>query len=173
MHSAGDRGFAVSPHIRDKAHVMNIADILSPDRVISGLHASSKKRALELISEILAVGGLKGRQGDIFESLILRERLGSTGFGNGVAIPHGRVKENNVTIGAFVKLQEPIGYDAIDGRAVDLIFALVVPQESTEEHLQVLAALAEKFGNDAFCQRLRDAEDAMQQYKLLTGGHAH
>ncbi|MEW5756734.1 MAG: PTS IIA-like nitrogen regulatory protein PtsN [Pseudomonadota bacterium] len=152
---------------------MNIADILSPDRVVNGLQAGSKKRALELISEILAVGGLKGRQGDIFDSLIQRERLGSTGFGNGVAIPHGRVKDNTLTLGVFVKLQQPIGYDAIDGQAVDLIFALVVPQESTEEHLQVLAALAEKFGNDEFCRKLRDAEDAAQQYRLLTGGNAH
>ncbi len=172
MLSARDRVFAISPRTTYKARIMIIADILSPDRVVSGLQASSKKRALELISEILAVGELKHRQVDIFESLILRERLGSTGFGNGVAIPHGRIKENNLTVGAFVRLQEPIGYDAIDGQAVDLIFALVVPQESTEEHLQVLAALAERFGNDDFCRKLRDAEDAMQQYKLLIGGNA-
>ena len=147
---------------------MNIAEILTPERVVSGLKASSKKRALELVSEVLANNGMPGRQAEIFESLIARERLGSTGFGNGVAIPHGRVKQTENTIGAFVHLAEPIDYDAIDGKAVDLIFALVVPEESTEEHLQVLAALAERFGNTDFCQRLRDAEDDYHCHQLLS-----
>jgi PTS system nitrogen regulatory IIA component len=147
---------------------MNLADILDVNRVICGVQASSKKRVLELISETMAVNELSGRQSEIFDSLISRERLGSTGFGLGVAIPHGRVKSAQNTVGAFVHLEEPVDYDAIDGQPVDLIFSLVVPEESTDEHLQVLAKLAEMFSNEALCQQLRTTTERGKLFELLT-----
>lgn len=147
---------------------MNIADILTADRVVSGAHISSKKRALEMLSEMLVVADTPAVQAEIFESLLARERLGSTGFGKGVAIPHGRVKSAQQAVGAFLRLEEAIDYDAIDGQPVDLIFAMIVPEESTEEHLRVLSALAELFGDDQFCADVRSAPDRDRIYALLT-----
>ncbi len=147
---------------------MELSDILPRERVLCGVSVTSKKRALELLSETLACEGLAGCQGEIFDSLIARERLGSTGFGNGVAIPHGRVKSAQETLAVFVQLAEPIDYDAIDGQPVDLMVALVVPEESTDEHLQVLAKLAEMFGNRDLCQQLREAEDCDEVFQLVT-----
>ena len=147
---------------------MELSDILSPDCMLVGASVTSKKRALELISEILCRGELNGRQSDVFESLIARERLGSTGFGGGVAIPHGRVKNVQITQAAFIQLAEPIDYDAIDGSKVDLLFALVVPEESTDEHLQVLARLAEMFSNKALCQQLRECKNQTELFTLVT-----
>ena len=147
---------------------MELSDILSPDNMLSGVCVTSKKRAIELLSEVLACSELSGRQSDVFDSLIARERLGSTGFGGGVAIPHGRVKGVQTTQAAFVQLAEPIDYDAIDGQPVDLLFALAVPEESTDEHLQVLARLAEMFSNKALCQQLRETTDQAVLYALVT-----
>lgn len=147
---------------------MNLSDILSPERVLCGVSITSKKRTLELVSETLACNELTGCQGEIFNSLIARERLGSTGFGGGVAIPHGRVKSAVNTLAVFVQLVEPIDYDAIDGQPVDLLFALVVPEESTDEHLQVLAKLAEMFSDQAFCNRLRESDDSSALHELIT-----
>jgi len=147
---------------------MKLSDILSPERVLCGVSITSKKRTLELASEALACNELTGCQGEIFNSLIARERLGSTGFGGGVAIPHGRVKSVTNTSAVFVQLLEPIDYDAIDGKPVDLLFALVVPEESTDEHLQVLAKLAEMFSDQAFCGSLRESEDCASLYELIT-----
>ena len=147
---------------------MKLSDILPLERVLTGVSVTSKKRALELLSETLSSGELSARQSEIFDSLIARERLGSTGFGGGVAIPHGRVKSAQSTQAAFVQLLEPIDYDAIDGQPVDLLFALVVPEESTDEHLQVLAKLAEMFSDKALCQRLRDCENQAELHALVT-----
>lgn len=147
---------------------MNISDILNVDRVICHTRINSKKRLLEVLSELLAAGGTPYLQAEIFESLLARERLGSTGFGNGVAIPHGRVRSASHAVGAFLRLDEPVDYDAIDGKPVDLVFAMIVPEESTEEHLQALSALAEKFSNDKFCASLRACRDCEKLHALLT-----
>lgn len=147
---------------------MELSDILPPERVLCGVSVTSKKRALELASEVLASHDQAGFQGVVFDSLIARERLGSTGFGNGVAIPHGRVKNITETMVLFIQLVEPIEYDAIDGKPVDLLFVLVVPEESTDEHLQILSQLAEMFSDKALCRALRECEDKHLLHTLVT-----
>ena len=106
--------------------------------------------------------------GEIFDSLIGRERLGSTCIGSGVAIPHCRIKHGEHTLGAFIKMREGVDYDAIDRQPVDLLFALLVPAESTDEHLEVLAYLAEKFGDESFRQELRASHSCEELVELLT-----
>lgn len=144
---------------------MQLADFLSPQRIICGSEASSKKRALEQLSELLADDQENASATDIFESLISRERLGGTGIGYGVAIPHGRLKNCDHASAAFIQLRQPIDFDAIDKQPVDLLFALVVPEESTEDHLKLLAMLAGIFNDDKFRQQARECQngEAMQQ----------
>ncbi len=147
---------------------MELSNILPPERVLCGVNVTSKKRVLELASELLSSHDKAGLQGVIFDSLIARERLGSTGFGNGVAIPHGRVKNVTETMLLFIQLAKPIEYDAIDGKPVDLLFVLVVPEESTDEHLQILSQLAEMFSDKALCRALRECQDQHLLYALVT-----
>jgi PTS system nitrogen regulatory IIA component len=106
-------------------------------------------------------------QSDILACLAGREKLGSTGLGHGVAIPHGRLPGINSSIGALVRLRHPVDYDTHDGQPVDLIFGLLVPQNATGEHLQHLAAVAEKFSDDEFCARARAAGDGPALHGLL------
>ena len=148
---------------------MNISDIISPDRVICDADVSSKKKVLEQLSDMLASNSAATLVSqDVVDSLIARERLGSTGIGYGVAIPHGRVKNTDHAIAAFVQLHEGIDYDAADDQAVDLLFALLVPEESTSEHLQLLAQLAEMFSDEAFRDKLRATKDREAIYNLLS-----
>ncbi|MFO7594414.1 MAG: PTS IIA-like nitrogen regulatory protein PtsN [Pseudomonadota bacterium] len=139
---------------------MQVSELLDIDRISCDHHAASKKRVLEQLSRLIADSQMDLSQIQVFDSLISRERLGSTGFGHGVAIPHGRVKGNSKTIAAMVKLQEGVDYDAVDGQPVDLFFALLVPENSTEEHLQLLAQLAEMFSDSEFVAKLRASPDA-------------
>jgi len=137
---------------------MLLHDLIAPDRISLSISAGSKKRLLEKISELLgeAVPDLDDRA--IFQSLIDRERLGSTGVGDGVALPHGRLKGLNRAIGACVILGEEMDYDSIDGKPVKIIFALLVPEEATDEHLQLLAQLAQIFTIAENRERLLDAD---------------
>lgn len=139
---------------------MQVSELLDLDRVSCNHHAASKKRVLEQLSQLIADSQTDLSAAQVFDSLISRERLGSTGLGRGVAIPHGRVKSNNQTIAAVVKLQEGVDYDAVDNNPVDIFFALLVPEESTEEHLQLLSQLAEMFSDKEFVARLRQSPDA-------------
>jgi PTS system nitrogen regulatory IIA component len=147
---------------------MKIIDLLSSERVVSGVQASSKKRLFELASEIIAKDCPDFGAAEVFEGLFARERLGSTGLGSGVAIPHGRIKGVRNAIGSFVQLKQAVDYDAIDGEPVDLLFCLLVPEESTDEHLQILSKLAELFSNKELCKRLRSADNDEVLLKLLT-----
>jgi PTS system nitrogen regulatory IIA component len=147
---------------------MQIADIITPERVACNVHASSKKRVLEKISDLVASESAVALTAhDIFDSLLARERLGTTAIDHGVAIPHGRLKDTTETIGAFVQLAEGIDCDAMDKQDVSLLFALLVPEESTEEHLQLLARLAEMFSNEGLREQLRTAPDSQTAYDLL------
>lgn len=134
---------------------MNIADLLSEDRIDCHGGATSKKRALEMLSESIAASTPGLTQGQIFDSLIARERLGSTGLGHGVAIPHGRLPGAEKAVAALLRLDEAIDYDAPDRKPVDLLFALVVPEACTEEHLKILATLAEMFADEPTLAKLR------------------
>jgi PTS system nitrogen regulatory IIA component len=147
---------------------MKLTEILSADRVIVGTAVSSKKKALEELSNLLAKGVATLTSQDVFNSLTGREKLGSTGLGHGVAIPHGRVAGIERSIGAFMRLKHPVDYDSHDGNAVDLVFGLLVPQAATEQHLKHLAAVAEMFSDDAFCSKLRGAEGDQALFSLLS-----
>lgn len=146
---------------------MKLADILSSKRVAIGQTVTSKKRALEEIAKLLALGAPSVSHSDILAGLAAREKLGSTGLGHGVAIPHGRMSGVSTSVGAFVRLKHPVEYEAHDGRTVDLIFGLLVPQQATSEHLQHLAAIAEKFSEEDFCASVRSAKDAEAVHALL------
>jgi len=137
---------------------MQIIDIIDPARIVAGSQVSSKKRALELLSELLASSDTALGQSEAFSALLAREKLGSTGLGHGVALPHGRLGSCSRPVAALLVLEAPIDFDAIDGQPVDILFAMLVPEAATEEHLQLLAQLAELFGDAANCIRLRGSD---------------
>lgn len=148
---------------------MHISEFISPERIAARQQVNSKKRALELVSALIAGAETGLIETEVFDCLIARERLGSTGFGNGIAIPHGRLKTIKQPIGAFALLEKGVDFDALDGKPVDMVCALVVPAESTEEHLQILASLAELFSDEVLRERLRRAGSKAELYALLTG----
>lgn len=151
---------------------MDIIDLISPDRIKCDADVSSKKRALEVLSEMMA-GSIEGLPAStLFNKLTSRERLGSTGLGHGVALPHARVDGSEQAVGALIKLKQGIDFDAFDKHPVDLLFALVVPEHFTDEHLKILADLAEMFSNEELCERLRSAETAEQLYQELLNWQA-
>lgn len=147
---------------------MQISDILSENRVRCDVNASSKKAALEVLAELISSGHASLIQTEVFESLLARERLGSTGLGHGIALPHGRLKHSDKTLGAFIRLAQGIDYDSIDRQPVDLLFALLVPEESTQEHLDILSKLAEMFSSDDFLKQLRTETSNGSIFTLLT-----
>ena len=148
---------------------MLISDLLSPERIRCDVQSSSKKQLLELISEELARHSEAFTKREMFESLCARERLGSTGLGNGVAIPHGRIKGSSHVEASFIRLRKPLAFDAIDGQPVDLLFCIAVPEDCGEDHLKLLAQVAEMFSDTAFLEELRKAEDAGTLMQLLSG----
>lgn len=137
---------------------MQIHDILTPSRTLCGIEAGSKKRALEILANTIAANVEGINADELFRRLIARERLGSTGIGQGIAIPHCRVENCHQTLGALITLAEPIDFDAMDGEPVDILFAMLAPEDAQDEHLQYLAALAGALSNDKFRECLRDAE---------------
>ncbi len=139
---------------------MQVSELLELERISCNTDAASKKRVLEQLSALLAGNQSELTQTQIFDSLLSRERLGSTGLGHGVAIPHGRVKNTDRTLVALLKLDHGIDYDAIDNQPVDLLFALLVPEQSTDEHLQLLSQLAEMFSDPELINQLRAANDS-------------
>jgi PTS system nitrogen regulatory IIA component len=150
---------------------MLVSDLLSPERVLPDVRTSSKKRLLELISEALHRNDATLNAREIFESLCARERLGSTGLGHGVAIPHGRVQGSAAPQAVFVRLAKPLAFDAADGKPVDLVFALAVPEHCTSDHLKLLAQIAERFSDPELLARLRAAESASELVHLLSDTH--
>ena len=152
---------------------MQISELLNSERIAAQQDSSSKKRSLEILSELLGSALSDFTEGEIFDSLIGRERLGSTGLGAGVALPHGRVNGLREPIGALAVLRQGIDFDAIDSKPVDLLFALLVPEESTDEHLQILARLAAMFSDQDFCMRLRDCRDSDQCFELVNNWDTH
>jgi PTS system nitrogen regulatory IIA component len=142
-------------------------DLITLERIGFRPGIASKKSMLQRLATLLAVGQSNLSPDAIFDRLLARERLGSTGFGRGIALPHARMAPLAHAVGAFVQLQEGVDFDAIDNLPVDMAFALLVPQEATEEHLQLLAKLADIFGNAEVCDRLRHAQEAEQTLAIL------
>jgi len=147
---------------------MRISEILTLSRLACDVNVRSKKGVLEALAKLLTNDVANLSADAIFDSLIARERLGSTGLGGGIAIPHGRISGVDRAYGAFMRTREGVAFDAIDNKPVDLFFALVVPAESTDEHLGILAQLAEMFSDGSFVTRLRASLTPHDIYRLLT-----
>lgn len=133
-------------------------DFITETRIARGLELTSKKRLLEALAKLLAHTHPALNPDLVFERLLERERLGSTGLGHGIALPHARIKDVQDALGAFVSTTKGVDYDAMDGEPVDLAFALLVPETATEEHLRLLAQLAGLFNDPRVRKRLRDAD---------------
>lgn len=147
---------------------MQVFDILTRERVVCGIKARSKKAILEALANLIASLAPELASAEIFNSLLSRERLGSTGLGHGVAIPHGRINHGSRTYGAFARTEEGIDFDALDNQPVDLFFSLLVPDKATDQHLAILAQLAEMFSDDEFLARLRASRSHDELFELLT-----
>ncbi len=126
-----------------------LAQLLTANQVLLDLDAGSKKRVFEQAG-LLFENHLGIARSVIFDSLFAREKLGSTGLGQGIAIPHGRIKGLKQAAGAFIRLQNPVPFDSPDGRPVNMLFVLLVPEQATEQHLQILSELAQRFAERTF-----------------------
>lgn len=142
-------------------------DLISPDAVIASLRATSKKQALqELARKAADLTGLEERR--IFDVLLERERLGTTGVGNGIAIPHGKLPELTRLYGIFARLDKPIDFDSIDDEPVDLIFLLLAPESAGADHLKALARVSRLLRDRTICSKLRGCDTADGLYAVLT-----
>ncbi len=145
--------------------------IITPSRTECGFDGVSKKRVLQHLAQHIANDIPTLDADELFRRLIARERLGSTGLGHGIAIPHCRIENCTGTIGTLLKLAEPIDFDSVDGEPVDLIFALIVPEEAHDTHLQTLATLAERFSQPQYLNRLRQAKTDSDLYEAAIDSH--
>ena len=150
---------------------MEISDLIKPDHVIARLRATSKKQALQDLAKRAAeITGQPERA--LFSTLMKRERLGTTGVGNGIAIPHGKLSTLDKLYGLFARLDQPIDFDAIDDRPVDLIFLLLAPESSGADHLKALARVSRLLRDKPTCEKLRGTDDAEALYALLVDNTA-
>ncbi len=149
-----------------------IADLLPPSNVVVDLDASSKKRVFEQAG-LLFENNQGIARSVVFDSLFSRERLGSTGLGQGIAIPHGRIKGLKEAAGAFIRLETPVQFDAPDGRPVNMLFVLLVPEQANETHLQLLSELAQMFSDRGFREQLQSAADAAAIHALFVSWSPH
>jgi PTS system nitrogen regulatory IIA component len=146
---------------------MRIADLLSPEGVVVALKVQGKKQLLQDLSvRAAALVRLPDRR--IFETLNERERLGTTGVGQGIAIPHGRLADIDRITGVFARLESAIEYDAVDNQPVDLVFMLLAPEGAGADHLKALARVSRLLRNQGVCEKLRAAKSAEALYALLT-----
>lgn len=147
---------------------IDLGEILSVDRIAVSMAVSSKKKLLENIAALLLKNVTALNETAILRILTERERLGSTGIGKGVALPHGRVPGLKEAVGAFATLERPIDFDAIDKQPVIMVFALLVPAEANERHLQILARLAAMFDDPKLRNALTKAKSVNEMYADLT-----
>ncbi|MEM8702693.1 MAG: PTS IIA-like nitrogen regulatory protein PtsN [Pseudomonadota bacterium] len=145
---------------------MDLSDLLGKDAVIACLKAKSKKQAIqELSSRAAELTGLSERE--IFDTLLQRERLGSTGVGHGIAIPHGKLTRLDRLVGLFAKLEKPVDFDSLDDEPVDLVFLLLAPEGAGADHLKALARIARQLRDGAVTQGVRASSDAAEIYDFL------
>lgn len=150
---------------------MTLSSFITPESVIAGIKGNSKKQVLQDLSSSLArISGLPERA--IFETLLQRERLGTTGIGQGIAIPHGRIAGLGRLVGMFGRLVRPVDFEALDGEPVDLVFVLLAPEEAGADHLQALARIARLFRGPTIAQKLRQTDDPAALYAILTADTA-
>ncbi len=146
---------------------MEISDLLQTDGVSADLNVTSKKQALQdLARRASEVSGLHERA--VFDVLMERERLGTTGVGNGIAIPHGKLPNLDQLHGFFARLKQPIDFQAIDERPVDLIFVLLAPETAGADHLKALARISRLLRDQSVCEKLRGTDSAEALYAILT-----
>ncbi len=162
---------AVAPFLFGESIMSLISKILTPECVILDSESASKKRVFERVGILFENKHNIGRS-QVFDSLFAREKLGSTGLGQGVAIPHGRVKGLRDAVAAFVKMQNPIPFDAPDGLPVNFIFILLVPERATDLHLQILGELAQMFSDQEFRDQLQNSDDPAAIHTLFTDWQA-
>ena len=149
-----------------------ISKLLPQSNVIIDLDVSSKKRVFEQVGLLFENNNSVARS-EVFDSLFAREKLGSTGLGQGIAIPHGRIKGLKDAVGAVVRTRQPIPFDAPDGQNVSIIFVLLVPDRATDMHLQILSELAQMFSEKPFREQLNSAPDAAELHRLITQWQPH
>lgn len=142
-----------------------LSKLLSPERILCHAEAGSKKRLLQTVAGMIADDQLSLDATEIFSQLVAREKLGSTGLGDGIAIPHCRIENCSHPLGMLVTLKTGVSFDAPDGGDVDLLFVLLVPNEAHQEHLDILADLARLFSQQQFCTQLRGAKTAETLYQ--------
>ena len=151
---------------------MDLSDLVTPDAILPALKANSKKQVLQAIAErAAAMTGVQEK--DIFETLIKREKLGSTGVGGGIAIPHGKLTGLDRIFGLFARLPKPIDFEALDEHPVDLIFLLLAPESAGADHLKALARIARLFREPGVAGKLRASGDESALYAVLTEGATH
>lgn len=143
-----------------------LSEILTPERTVSRAPGLSKKRLFETIAKLVCGNGRSFQYDNILDHLIAREKLGSTGLGQGIAVPHCRIDDCTEPLGALLSLEEPIPFDAPDDRPVDLLFVLLVPEEARQVHLDILADIARLFSQQQFCEQLRAAKDSRTLYNV-------
>jgi PTS system nitrogen regulatory IIA component len=142
-------------------------DLIAPDAIVPNLRANSKKQVLqELAKRAAEIAGAPERA--VFEVLLERERLGTTGVGHGIAIPHGKLPELDRVHGMFARLEKPVDFDAIDEQPVDLLFLLLAPEQAGADHLKALARVSRLLRDGSLCEKLRGADSADAIYALLT-----
>jgi len=146
---------------------MEIADLLSPDAVLAHVKATTKKQVLQEMAHKAAIL-TKLPERRIFDTLIEREKLGSTGMGQGIAIPHGRIPGIEKMTGLFAQLDHPVDFDSMDDQPVDLVFLLLAPEGAGADHLKALARVSRLLRNQAVCEKLRAAPQAATLFALLT-----
>lgn len=147
--------------------MIRLEQILTPGRSLVNVPGGSKKRVLEQIANLVARDLVDLDSQDIFESLVAREKLGSTGFGNGIAIPHCRLQGCAAPVSAVLRLDAAVDFDAIDGAPVDLLFVLLVPEAATDEHLELLRQIASMLDRSDVRDRLRHAQDSENLYQVV------
>jgi len=145
--------------------MFDLTQILTPECTLVDVQAGSKKKLLETASELLAEHYVTLQADELLDALMVRERLGSTALGHGVAIPHCRLPGPSMAIGALLRLATPIDFDAPDDAPIDIAFVLVVPAEARDDHLEILSHLARGFSEEACRKRLRAAPDGWGMYQ--------
>jgi nitrogen PTS system EIIA component len=151
---------------------MDLSDLVTPEAILPSLKANSKKQVLQAIAEkAAALTGVEER--DIFETLVKREKLGSTGVGGGIAIPHGKLAKLDRIFGLFARLPKPIDFEALDETPVDLIFLLLAPENAGADHLKALARIARLFREPGVVSKLRGSSDPSALFAVLTEGATH
>jgi PTS system nitrogen regulatory IIA component len=146
---------------------MDIIDLLSADAVVPNLKATGKKQALQELASVAARVTSRDER-EIFDILLERERLGTTGVGHGIAIPHGKLKGLDRLYGIFARLERPVDFDAIDDEPVDLVFVLLAPETAGADHLKALARVSRLLRDRVYCEKLRGSDSRDALFAILT-----